>query len=766
MTAHRPSGAEPPETDDNLTVEAPKTKAAGLASIRSSFAHMHKHGHSVPSALSILGRMNQTDGFDCPGCAWPDPDDRAALTEFCENGAKAAAWETTRLRLDWKFFQRHSIDDLARKSDHWLGLQGRLTQPLMLRPGSRFYEPIDWDDAFTRIGDSLKKLDSPNEALFYTSGRTSNEAAFLYQLFVRAFGTNNLPDCSNMCHESSGVGLGQTVGIGKGSVTLGDVHEADTIIVMGQNPGTNHPRMLTALEKAKKNGAKIIAINPLPEAGLMGFVNPKSPSQLLTGGTQIADLFLQVQINGDVALLKALMCLLFKAEESRPGEVLDEDFIELHTDGFAQLRAHLESQDVDALIAAAGVAKADLEQAVDIILRSRKTIVCWAMGLTQHKNGVGNVREIVNFLLMRGSIGMPGAGTCPVRGHSNVQGDRTMGIHDRPSKAFLDRIQEVFGFDPPREHGFNTVEAIHAMLDGRAKVFFAMGGNFLQATPDTERTAQALEACDLVVNVSTKLNRGHLVHGKCSIILPCLARSEVDAQAYGPQFVTVENSMGVVHSSHGHLKPADPGLYSEPAIVARLAQEVLGPEDPVSWCWLIENYDRIRDLIAETIPSFDDFNARVRKPGGFHLYNGARERKFNTDNGNAQFTINPAPDLSLPEGAYRMMTVRTHDQYNTTVYGNDDRYRGIRGGRRVVFVNEEDMREAGLTAGTKVDITNDFGGKHRIAPRFTVVPYPIPRRCVATYFPEANILVPLDRYAEGSFTPASKDVTVRITPSK
>ena len=766
MADHRPSGAEPPETDDELVVKAPKTKAAGLPSILSSFTHMHKHGHSIPSAIRILGRMNQTDGFDCPGCAWPDPDDRAALTEFCENGAKAAAWETTRHRADWKFFQRHSIDELARKSDYWLGLQGRLTQPLMLRPGSRFYEPIDWDEAFTRIADALEQLDSPNEAVFYTSGRTSNEAAFLYQLFVRAFGTNNLPDCSNMCHESSGVGLGQTVGIGKGSVTLDDVHEADTIIVMGQNPGTNHPRMLTALQKAKTNGAQIIAINPLPEAGLMGFINPKSPLQVLTGGTQIADLFLQVQINGDVALLKAWMCLLLEAEGRRPGEVLDKDFIERHTDGFAELRAHLASQDVDALLEAAGLARADLERAVEIIVRSRKTIVCWAMGLTQHKNGVGNIREIVNFLLMRGSIGIPGAGTCPVRGHSNVQGDRTMGIHDRPSKAFLDRIQEVFDFDPPRENGFNTVEAIHAMLDGRAKVFFAMGGNFLQATPDTERTARALENCDMTVHVSTKLNRGHLVRGKWSIILPCLARSEVDAQAYGPQFVTVENSMGIVHSSQGHLEPAHPELYSEAAIVARLGQEVLGPETPVSWCWLIENYDRIRDLIAKAIPNFEDFNARVRKPGGFELYNSAREREFDTESGKAGFTINPAPDLSLPDGAYRMMTVRTHDQYNTTVYGNDDRYRGIRGGRRVVFVNEEDMREAGIAAGSKVDISNDFGGQHRIAPRFTVVPYPIPRRCVATYFPEANILVPLDRYADGSFTPASKDVTVRISPSK
>jgi molybdopterin-dependent oxidoreductase alpha subunit len=766
MSEREPTSAEPPETDDDLKIGVPKQKAAGLPSIASSFLHMHRHGHSVPSALSILSKMNQVDGFDCPGCAWPDPDDRASLTEFCENGAKAAAWETTRERLDWKFFQRYSIDELARKSDLWLGQQGRFTEPLLLRPGSRFYEPISYAEAFARVASALRDLSSPDQAVFYTSGRTSNEAAFLYQLFVRAFGTNNLPDCSNMCHESSGVGLGETVGIGKGSVTLDDIHEAVTIIVMGQNPGTNHPRMLTALQKAKRNGAKIIAINPLPEAGLMGFVNPKSPRQILSGGTSIADLFLQVRINGDVALIKALMCLLLEEEARAPGSVLDDDFIGLHTESFAELQSHLQSQNVDQLADDAGVSREELVEAMKIILRSRKTIVCWAMGLTQHKNGVGNVREIVNFLLMRGSIGIPGAGTCPVRGHSNVQGDRTMGIHDRPSQSFLDRIQTVFGFDPPRRHGFNTVEAIQAMLDGRAKLFFAMGGNFLQATPDTPRTAQALQRCDMLVHVSTKLNRSHLLHNKWSIILPCLARSEIDQQAYGEQFVTVENSMGVVHSSRGRRKPAHPDLYSEPAIVAWLAEKVLGPATPVSWCWLIEDYDRIRDLIAKTIPHFEDFNKRVRVPGGFHLYNGARERRFTTESGKAKFTVNPAPDLSLPEGAYRMMTMRTHDQYNTTVYGNDDRYRGVRGGRRVVFMNEEDMREAGLDAGALVDLTNDFGGKRRVAPRFTAVPYPIPRRCVGTYFPEANVLVPLEKFAEGSFTPASKDVVVRIEASR
>ncbi len=765
MSRESRSPAQPPETDDNLEIEPPKDKAAGFFSIRSTFSHMHRQGHTIPSAMRILARMNQKDGFDCPGCAWPDPDDRAALTEFCENGAKAAAWETTTRRLDWEFFQRYSIDELARKSDYWLGQQGRLTVPLMLRPGSRFYEPIDYDEALQRVASALNALDSPNEAVFYTSGRTSNEAAFLYQLFVRAFGTNNLPDCSNMCHESSGVGLGETVGIGKGSVTLDDIHQADTIIVMGQNPGTNHPRMLTALQKAKGNGARIIAVNPLPEAGLMSFSNPKKLVQILGGSTRIADLFLQVQINGDVALLKALMCLLLEAEATSPGDVLDDPFIQQHTEGFEALRAHLAEQDLDSLIASCGVTREQLDQAVKIILRSEKTIVCWAMGLTQHKNGVGNVREIVNFLLMRGSIGKPGAGTCPVRGHSNVQGDRTMGIQDRPPKALLDRMQTVFDFDPPRDDGFNTVEAIHAMLQGHAKVFFAMGGNFLQATPDTERSAKALQNCEMLVHVSTKLNRGHLVHGKWSIILPCLARSEVDEQAFGEQFVTVENSMGVVHSSQGSLKPAHPNLYSEPAIVARLAQEVLGPETPVGWCWLIENYDRIRDLIEKTIPGFEDFNARVREPGGFHLYNSARERKFTTKSGRAHFTINPAPDLTIPDGAFRMMTVRSHDQYNTTIYGEDDRYRGIRGGRRVILMNEDDMRDARIAPQSLVDLKNDFGGVHRVAQRFTAVPYPIPRGCVATYFPEANVLVPLDKFAEGSFTPASKDVIVRITSS-
>ena len=757
-----PTGAQPPLEEDVPRISEPPKTAAGLKSVLSAFSHMRQHGHSPLQAVRILKRMNQTDGFDCPGCAWPDPDDRAALAEYCENGAKAAAWETTSRRLTAEFFIEHSIAALERKSDQWLGEQGRLTEPLIARPGSGHYEPISWSDAFDLIAHKLAGLDSPNEAIFYTSGRTSNEAAFLYQLFVRAFGTNNLPDCSNMCHESSGVGLGETVGIGKGSVTLDDIHNADTIVVIGQNPGTNHPRMLTALQKAKKAGARIIAVNPLPEAGLMRFAHPKKPLQLLTGGTRLADLFLQVQINGDVALLKALMCLLLEAEAQAPGEVLDHAFIAEHTEGFEVLREPLLSQNIDRLCESCGVSRAQLDEAVRLILRSDKLIVCWAMGLTQHKNGVGNVREIVNLLLLRGSIGKPGAGTCPVRGHSNVQGDRTMGIHDRPSPALLDRIESVFGFAPPREHGFNTIESIQAMRDGRVKVFFAMGGNFLQATPDTERTARGLRDCELTVHVSTKLNRSHLVHGTQSIILPCLARSEIDEQTEGPQFVTVENSMGVVHSSRGERPPAHPELKSECAIIAEIAARVLGETAPVGWRSLLDDYDGIRDLIEKTIAGFERFNERVREPGGFHLYNGARERKFNTATGRAKFTVNPAPDLSLPEGTHRMMTVRSHDQYNTTIYGEDDRYRGIRGGRRVVLMNEDDMRSAGLRQGQLVDLHNDFGGIQRVARSFTVVPYSLPPRCVATYFPEANVLVPLEKFAEGSFTPASKDVLVTI----
>lgn len=762
MSRDEHTGAQPPEDDNPPRLRTPPKTAAGLTAVLSSFSHMRHYGHSPLDAIGILKDLNQADGFDCPGCAWPDPDDRAALAEYCENGAKAVAWETTTRRVDGAFFKAHSVHALTRQSDHWLGDQGRLVEPMWLRPGGTHYEPLGWSEALDLIATELKALQSPNEAVFYTSGRTSNEAAFLYQLFVRAFGTNNLPDCSNMCHESSGVGLGETVGIGKGSVTLDDLHHADTIIVIGQNPGTNHPRMLTALQTARKNGARIIAVNPLPEVGLMRFQHPKKPLQMLTAGTRLTDLFLQVQVNGDVALLKALMCLLLEAEARSPGKVLDHAFIAEHTEGFEALEAHLREQDVDALCAQCGVAREELQKAAELLLRSDKIIVCWAMGLTQHKNGVDNVREIVNLLLLRGSIGKPGAGTCPVRGHSNVQGDRTMGIHDRPSKALLDRIESVFGFSPPREPGFNTVEAIEAMLADKVKVFFAMGGNFVQATPDTERTAQGLRSCRLTVHVSTKLNRSHLVPGMQSIILPCLARSEADHQKTGPQFVTVENSMGVVHCSQGKRDPAAASLKSEPAIVAELAARVLGERQPVDWNALTQDYDRIRELIDKTIAGFERFNERVREPGGFSLYNSARERKFDTKSGKAHFTVNPAPDLSLPDGTYRMMTVRSHDQYNTTIYGHDDRYRGIQGGRRVVFMNEDDVKSAGLKAGAVVDLHNDHGGRHRVARRFTVVPYAIPSRCVATYFPEANVLVPLERFAGGSYTPASKDVTVRI----
>ena len=741
------------------------TSAGGFPAIRSSFEHMRKHGHGVASALKILSSMNQKDGFDCPGCAWPDPDDRrSTIAEFCENGAKAAAWEATTKKIDETFFVSHSVQELSQQSDRWLGDQGRFVEPLVLRPGSTHYESIEWNEAFALIAKELNALDSPNEAIFYTSGRTSNEAAFLYQLFVRAFGTNNLPDCSNMCHESSGVGLSETVGIGKGSVTLEDIHTADTIVVMGQNPGTNHPRMLTALQKAKRGGAKIIAINPLPEVGLMSFTHPQSPVQMLTGGTRLTDLFLQVRVGGDIALLKALMVLMLQAERAKEAAVFDHEFITEHTEGYESLVADLDRHNLSDLCKECGLPESEVRAAAKILLEKPNTIICWAMGLTQHVHGVANVREVVNLLLLRGSIGKPGAGTCPVRGHSNVQGDRTMGIHERPSPNLITKISEVFGFEAPTENGFNTVAAIEAMRDRRASVFISMGGNFLSATPDTEVTARALGNCNLTVQVSTKLNRSHLTHGRTSIILPCLVRSERDVQSDGEQFVSVENSMGVVHSSIGKREPASDKLMSESSIVAHLANATLSGDLNIDWLNLIDNYDRIRDLIEEVIPGFESYNKRVRVPGGFHLYNSARERKFTTPNGKAKFTINDLPDLSIPEGKFRMTTVRSHDQYNTTIYGDDDRYRGIKNGRRVVFMNEADMADHNLSPEQKVDLKNTFGGASRIAEDFSVVPYSIPRGCVATYFPEANVLVPLEKKAIGSHTPASKDVIVVIEP--
>jgi molybdopterin-dependent oxidoreductase alpha subunit len=751
----------PPSVFTGLTVRKPRKKAVGLPAVAASIGHAWRWMRPSVAVKTML-RINQKGGFDCPGCAWPDPDDeRSALGEYCENGMKAIAEEAQNKVIGTAFFRQNSVVELGKLSDYELGKRGRLGEPLVLKQGSNHYEPISWKAAFELIAKELHQLDTPDEAIFYTSGRTSNEAAFLYQLFVRMFGTNNLPDCSNMCHESSGKGLSETVGIGKGSVTLEDMHTADLILVMGQNPGTNHPRMLSALEKCKANGGKIIAVNPLPEAGLLHFINPQSPVKILTGGTPLADLFLQVRINGDVALLKAIMFLLLERENTEGG-IFDKKFIETKTLGFDTFIEDLKTVDFQQLVTATGVAENLIRAAADWIATHRNIIVCWAMGLTQHKNAVGNVQEIVNLLLLRGSIGRKGAGTCPVRGHSNVQGDRTMGIWEDPKPAFLDKLDHVFQFKSPRKIGFNTVEAIEAMHDGRGKVFFALGGNFLSATPDTSFTAEALRRCQLTVHVSTKLNRSHLVHGKTALILPCLGRTEIDRQATGEQFVSCENSMGVVHSSRGILEPCSPHLKSEVAIVCGLATAVLSKNKVFNWEKLPDNYDQIRQLIEQTIDGFTDYNQQVRRPEGFYLPNGARQQDFKTSSGKAHFTINPAPKWDVPTGSYVMMTIRSHDQFNTTIYGLNDRYRGVFNERRVIFMNEKDMATEGVKMGDVVHLSSNYGGILRKAPRFVVVPFDIPQGNVATYFPEANPLIPITEFADKSHTPISKSVIISI----
>lgn len=754
----------PPETLTGLVIGEPKSKAVGIPAILSSLNHARKY-MKPREALDLSLKVNQKGGFDCPGCAWPDPDDkRSSLGEYCENGMKAIAEEAQKDIIDRDFFGKHSVAELSKLSDHEIGKLGRIAEPMLLEKGSCYYEPISWEDAVKMIASQLNMLESPDEAIFYTSGRTSNEAAYLYQLFVRAYGTNNMPDCSNMCHESSGVALSETVGIGKGSVTLEDLHEAEVIMVMGQNPGTNHPRMLSALEKCKENGGKIITVNPLPEAGMVQYINPQSPKKILSGGESLTDVFLPVRINGDIAFLKALMLCLLEKETEAPGTVLDHDFMEAFTAGKQDFLEDLQQYDFHECALDAGVNPELIRQAADLIARHQKIIICWAMGLTQHENGVDNIKEVVNLLLMKGAIGKPGAGTCPVRGHSNVQGDRTMGIWEAPKDSFLDRLEEVHGIKAPRNHGYATVEAIYAMKTGKAKVFFAMGGNFLSATPDTEFTAQALKNTCLTVQISTKLNRSHLVTGKRALILPCLGRTEIDSQVGGKQFVTTENSMGVVQTSQGTRKPPSEQLKSEVSIIAELAQATL-PDSPIDWITYSHQYDYIREAIEQVIPGFENYNLRVRKPGGFYLPNGARERKFNTPDGKAQFSVCPLPTNVIKKGEYVMMTIRSHDQFNTTIYGLNDRYRGIFRERRVVMMNEQDMAERGFGRKEKVDLFSVFNGKKREARTFLVVPYPIPRGCVATYFPEANPLVPIDSFAKKSFTPASKRVIITMEKS-
>lgn len=747
----------------------PKREAAGvkavLVSLRRGLASMGV----VRTAASLL-RLNQRQGFDCPGCAWPEEHGGRKLAEFCENGAKAVAEEATRHVVTAEFFARHSIADLASRPEHWLSQQGRLAQPMVLRPGDTHYRPIDWDDAYRVIADELHRLASPDEAVFYTSGRTSNEAAFLYQLMVRSFGTNNLPDCSNMCHESSGAALVDAIGVGKGSVTVEDVTRAGLIVIAGQNPGTNHPRMLSVLEKAKANGAKIIAVNPLPEAGLIRFKDPQKVHGVIGRGIPIADEFVQIRLGGDMALFAGLGRLLLEADDRAPGSVVDRDFIAAHCSNFAEYEAHTRAVDLDTVLEATGISRDQLQRVADMMAASQRIVACWAMGLTQHRHAVPMIAEITNVLLMRGMIGKPGAGLCPVRGHSNVQGDRTMGIWEQMPETFLAALDERFGIVSPRKHGLDTVGAIRAMRDGRAKVFMSMGGNFASATPDTAVTEAALRSCSLTVQVSTKLNRSHVVHGATALILPSLGRTDRDIQAGVKQKVSVEDSMSMVHLSRGSLTPPSDQVRSEVAIICQLARTLLGPDHPVPWEQFNNDYDTIRDAIAAVVPGCEDYNTRVRQPDGFQLPHPPRDsREFPTDTGKANFSINPLQWVPVPEGRLVLQTLRSHDQFNTTIYGLDDRYRGVKGGRRVVFVNAADIAKFGLRAGDRVDLVSEFVDgdgtvQERRAKDFMVVEYVTPVGNAAAYYPETNALVALDNVAAKSNTPVSKAIVIRLEP--
>ncbi|MFE1644234.1 FdhF/YdeP family oxidoreductase [Microbacterium sp. P01] len=793
----------------------PKKVAVGVPAVVHALEMAYEQAGVTRSARALL-RMNQKDGFDCPGCAWPEEDKRH-LAEFCENGAKAVAEEATLRHVGPDFFARHSVADLDGHDDYWLGQQGRLTHPMVLDDGATHYRPISWDDALTMIADELTGLDDPDEAIFYTSGRTSNEAAFLYQVLVRGLGTNNLPDCSNMCHESSGSALTETIGIGKGTVSIEDIHEADLLIVAGQNPGTNHPRMLSALEKAKNNGATIIAVNPLPEAGLMRFENPQTVKGVLLGGTKLADQFVQIRLGGDQALFQAIGKHLLEVEGRGSGDrgiVLDHDFIADHTSGFEEYRQAMAEASWSELVRATGIPEDKLRHVAETVRTSKATIVCWAMGLTQHKHSVATLRDIVNVLLLQGNIGRAGAGVCPVRGHSNVQGDRTMGIYEKPSEQFLSSLDKEFGFTAPREHGHDVVRAIRAMRDGKASFFMGMGGNFVSATPDTPVVEAALRSCALTVQVSTKLNRSHAVTGRRALILPVLGRTDRDTRGGREQRVSVEDSMGAVHSSRGRLSPPSDDLLSEVAIVARLCAKLFGTDAPLpaasdsadrrptaedvdrghaertsqeesrgpdpahidhpanvphaDWAALEADYALIRAHVANVVPGFEDYDRRIDKGRTFMLPNGPRdERSFATATGTARFTVNTLEYPRIPAGRLLLQTLRSHDQYNTTIYGKDDRYRGIHGGRRVVLVNGFDIVELGFEDGESVDLVSEWTGQdgtvqERRAEGFRIVAYRTPRGNAAAYYPETNVLVPLDSVADVSGTPTSKSVVIRL----
>ena len=750
--------------EDNLVVGKPKTHAAGLTAVVVALDRGIAQAGISRTARSLL-RLNQRDGTDCPGCAWPESQGHRKTAEFCENGAKAVAEESTLRTVTPEFWAEHSIAELATKTEYWLGNQGRITHPVVIRPGDTHYSQISWNDAFELIGESIRAT-TPDRNVFYTSGRTANESAFLYQLFARSIGTNNLPDCSNMCHESSGSALNPTIGIGKGTVSLEDIHRAELIFVVGQNPGTNHPRMLSALADCKDNGGKIVAVNPLPEAGLFNFKDPQTPKGLIGNGTNLADEFLQIKVGADLALFQALGHLLLEEEERVPGSVIDHEFVNANTDGIAAYRAARKNIDWVETEAATGLERAQIEKVAQMMIASKATIICWALGLTQQPHSVNTLKEIINLLLLQGNFGKPGAGACPVRGHSNVQGDRTMGVWEKPKESFLASIDAEFGIESPRKHGLDSVDTVDAFVNNNVDVFVSMGGNFALACSDTELLEGAMQRVGLTVHVSTKPNRSHVMHGRTSLILPTLGRTDTDDKhPNGRQVLSVEDSMSVVRTTQGRLEPVSEHLLAEPVIVARMAIATLGADHVIDWKSMAEDYDLIRDRISRVLPGFADFNARLKTKNGFVLPNPPRDtRSFATDIGKARFTVSPLEYLTPPAGHLILQTMRSHDQYNTTFYGLNDRYRGISNGRRVILINEEDAIEMGFADGAMVDVISTFQGSERRADKFRLVAYPTPRGCVAAYFPEANALMHRELVARESNTPGYKAMSVRFVP--
>ncbi|WP_296380348.1 FdhF/YdeP family oxidoreductase [Winogradskyella sp.] len=744
----------------NLQLKEPSKSAAGLTGVKVAIQHAFNE-MGIGRSLKTLSKLNQVEGIDCPGCAWPDPEKRSKLGEFCENGVKAIAEEATTKKIDASFFKNYSVEELSQWTDYEIGKSGRLTEPMVLYPNEVHYKPISWHDAFTLITDELKQLDNPNEAIFYTSGRSSNEAAFLYGLFVRAFGTNNLPDCSNMCHESSGIALSETLGIGKGSVKLKDFEQAEVVMILGQNPGTNHPRMLNSLEKCKRNDGKIIAINPLKEVGLINFKNPQKISGYSSPGVALADIYLQVKINQDVALLKLILKKLKDREEQKEG-VFDWDFIETYTSGVENLLEDLDKYDVTYLLELCGVEEKLIDKTVDLLASKSKIIICWAMGLTQHKNAVDNIKECVNLLLLKGSLGKPGSGTCPVRGHSNVQGDRSVGIMHYVSKDLNDAIKKEFNFEAPKKQGLDVVESIEAMHNNKAKIFVALGGNFSSAASDSYYTAEALEKCSLTVQISTKLNRSHLITGKTALILPTLGRTEIDERSGNQRFLTVENSMGKVHTTRGTLKPTSGNLKSEPEIIGGIANSFFGGNHNVNWKTLSENYDLIREKIENVCKAYKGVTHKAQK-NGFYLPNNVRDLDFSKlPDGKAQFSLCQLSDIKTNDDEFVLMTIRSHDQFNTTIYGMNDRYRGVLGERRIVMMNIEDMNRLDLKNKDVINLASYYDNKERKIENFKVIPYDIPKGNLAAYFPETNPLVPINQYARKSQTPISKSIKVKV----